>query len=92
MEDFRIFLVFGSFIVGGAFTTWIISLLLKKRFWKYLPSLLSFVIVLISAISMYLNRGEGMKDLANFAMVLVFGCFFIGSIISAIIIDKKKKH
>lgn len=92
MEDLRIFLVFGSFVAGGAFITWLSSILLKKRIWKFIPSLASFVVVVISAILMYMNKGEGMRDLANFAMVLVFGCFFIGALITAIIIDRKKKR
>ncbi|HCW03325.1 MAG TPA: hypothetical protein DGK91_01570 [Clostridium sp.] len=59
----------------------------KKKFVKYLPSLISFIIMLNSIITASRNKGEGFSDLA--AIIIAMMCFAgsLSGLVTALYID-----
>lgn len=59
----------------------------RMKFIKYIPSLLSFIIMLNNIINASRGKGEGFADLA--AIIIAMMCFaaFLSSLITAVYID-----
>lgn len=59
----------------------------KKRFVKYVPSLICLVLTIINIISVRTGQGEGFEDLA--AVIVAIMCFagFISSLLTALYLD-----
>lgn len=76
-----IFLVF-------VFLTYLLHWLFnKKRFVKYIPSLLCIIFTVINVILARSGNGEGFKDLARIVVAIFAFTGFVSSIISALYLD-----
>lgn len=89
MGDLRIFFVISLFAIGGALITWFLSFF-KKKLVTFMPSIVSFILLSFSILKMYFNNDStGWAELGYFAAALLFASAFLGSLITAIIINKK---
>lgn len=59
----------------------------RRRFIKYLPSILSFIIMIISIYIARKSRGEGFRDLAGIILAVLCFAAFLSSLLSALYFD-----
>lgn len=59
----------------------------RRRFIKYLPAVLSLIIMVISIFIARKSRGEGFRDLAGIILAVICFAAFLSSLLSALYFD-----
>ncbi len=89
MKELLIFIWIAIFAGIGALLTFISHKIFKKKIITYIPSIVGLVISLYYIFMLLFVENEGMLDLAYFASLLLFGSSFIGSTITAYLLNRK---
>lgn len=87
----KIILLLLVFMALPSGITYLIWKYTKNKVIKYIPALIPLYFILHSIWGIFTST-EGMADLGYFLTALLFTSSFLGVIITAIILDKKRKY
>jgi hypothetical protein len=79
-------IIFGGI---GALLTFVSHKIFKKKIITYIPAIVGFGIVLYYVFMLLFVESEGMLELAYFASLMLFGASFLGSLLTAYLLNRK---
>jgi hypothetical protein len=90
MEEYLIFGWFIVFALVAALISYIIHKIFKKKWLDYGLSVAVFVFALFNLIMAKFGKNDGFTDLAYFVSFMLFASSFIGTAITAFLLNRKK--
>lgn len=87
----RLFLYLLLFLAGGAAYSMLLSYFTKNWVLRYLPSLISLLLIPYLVYNMYFGNLEGFLPLAYFIFALTVFAVMVGNVLANLLFDRRQK-